>query len=191
MSKKKEKKLKKTPPTRYSVRLLVENPQDNNQDSCFDLIKIDYDKNTEYAEHIILPKKIDSLIKRIESLNLAAVKIIINGPEYIIRFAEENLNSFCGGDMLYDIYSVNPGNYVNFVCDDKYSNRPRAYALVIDTRGKTAYPTNNPRVKFTALFGVVNINSEMKEMDKRIEEVREEMKRCKKSKLKKYYKTEK
>lgn len=191
MSKKKEKKVKKKQSTRYAVRFLVENPQDIIQRSCFDLVEINYDKNAEYTEHLILPKKLDSLIKRIESLNLVAVEMFVEHSEYQIRFVENEDSGFCGGDLLHDIYSNNSGNHINFMWNDKYPSHPKSFELIINIAGKTVYPTNNPSSKFSPLVSIVNVNSELKELTKRIDEVRREMKRCKKSKLKKYYKEKK
>ena len=191
MSKKNEKKVKKKQSIRYAVLFPAENAQDIIQHSCFDLVEIEYDKGAEYPQHIILPKKFDAIIKKIESLHLTTLEIFIEHSEYRIRFIENDTNDFCGGDLLHDIYSSNPSNYVNFTWNDKYPSHPKSFELIIDIAGKSAYPANNPRFKFTPLFSIVNINSDLKELSNRIDVVRKEMKRCKKSKLKKYYKEKK
>ena len=189
MSKKMKKGLKKT--TRYAIEYPSDNPLEVIQRSCFTLTEVEYHKNEEYSNVIILPKKIDSILRKTEKLGLDAVEIFTDKSTYAIRFIEDDCKFQYGGDMLNDLYVSKPAKYVNFVWDEKRPSSPKTFELVISLNGDNEYSKNHPCINVIEIINIFNALSDLKEYLRRLDIVYKEIKRNKKSKLKKYYSSNK
>ena len=150
----------------------------------FVIIAQEYDRHS--ASVIFLPKKIDSLIRKIEKLGVHVVDIETGDSKYKIRFIEDDINSG-GADLLYDIYVNNPPEHVFFIWSERYSDYPKSFDLVINIAGEIVHPTIEIISKFGLLNNLMDTYSELKMCSKYVDIVLDAIEKGKKSKLKKLY----
>lgn len=169
-------------PAEYNPALEAESTANTNY-TKFDLTVVNYNKDEQYPEYIILPKKIDKLIKKIKSLDLRPMEISLNQYVYIIRFVEvedKHGRFSLGGEMLSNMYQNAFTSHVKFYENKEVSILPRFYELMINIIGKHTDDNAAPISKFSTLFEVCNLHSNLKECSKRIEIVHKMMKKNKK-----------
>lgn len=191
MSKKNDKKKKaKKPNLCYGVH--IEGTiltQENFNGSQYDLVKEEYTEKPS-SPIMFLPKKIDSLIKKIEKLGVQAVNITVSPSRYRIRFIEDK-KSTGWADLLNDIYVNNPADYVFFAESDKTIGIPKSYLLVIDIEGPPAQSIDDRWYSFGPLGAVVSVAEELKACSKYVDTVIDAVKHDKKAKFKKLFKEKK
>ena len=170
---------------RYGVHIPPVSSEEDLQKTRFTLVKHEYIEGNS-APILFLPKKIDTLISKIEELGVAAVDIESAHSKYVIRFIEDEKSSG-GADLLYDAYVNNPCDHVYFVWSDKYAEYPKSFELIINIAGVIAYPSNVLNSKFDQLTNLIDTNFELKVCSKYVDAVIDAIKRGKKSKLEKLY----
>lgn len=187
MSKKKESKKDKKKNEmhlRYGVHIPVVKSEEDIQRTRFTVVKEECPQND--MSILFLPKKIDSLIKKIEKLGVHVVDIEVGESKYNIRFIEDEKSSG-GADLLYDVYVNNPCDHVFFIWAERYSEYPKSFDLVINFAGETVYPTNELCSKFSLLSNAMNTYSELKACSKYADIVIDALTKGKKDKLKALY----
>lgn len=187
MSKKKVSKkasTKKETNLRYAVHIPAVKSEEDMQRTRFTVVKEEYPHSSNSI--LFLPKKIDSLIKKIEKLGVHVVDIEVGQSKYNIRFVEDEKSSGAA-DLLYDVYVNNPCDYVFFIWAERYSEYPKSFDLVINFAGETVYPTNELLSKFGLLSNTMNTFSELKDCSKYIDIVLDAINKGKKDKLKALY----
>ena len=152
MSKKKSvKKIvkKKESKMRYGVHIPQISTDEDIQKSRFTLVKHEYSEGNTLPI-LFLPKKIDTLINKIEEFGVHAVDIETSHSKYAIRFIEDEKITG-GADLLYDVYVNNPSNHVFFVWAEKYSEHPKSFELIINIAGAIPDAINEHLRKFALL----------------------------------------
>ena len=168
----------------YGVHIPAVKTEEDINRTRFTVVKEECPQNS--VSILFLPKKIDSLIKKIEKLGVHVVDVEAGQSKYNIRFVEDEKSSG-GADLLYDVYVNNPCDHVFFIWAERYSEYPKSFDLVINFDGETIYPTNELISKFGLLSNTMDTFSELKDCSKYVDIVLDAINKGKKDKLKALY----